>query len=424
MPALFPSSATRSRCFSHVKWNINAPPQAATFFLYIFWPLFWAAARAEVTLSRAKNWSLKTACRPRRRPVKLKSRQNLVPKASLPAAPAAQRNTRSVEILSLKHFPGGPGRPNLCQQNQNWRLRRKMRALARQIYTKSFLRTRCALRPFLFKKFVRSDWLFCPFLVFGAASGWKIWRFAPVFHHHRNPSTNKRFKKKFAFRHLRAPRPHVTESYQKIHWKKSAIVSPFTMSSKSLISGNPPLAPPTLKFRRKNFQDATKTIPTICYPDIHILLTYYISISKHRHPGPHAAAHLRSRRGTLSLISSAMIPGRKEKKRQQGTETKQQLEKHTRAGATKTQQKLRCGREPGRNGCGRKTTLNRKAAWDELHQKNIDSTWEKKHRKNGMVTTCKNACKNGRTLKKPCCSNYWKKGQRDSMAEHAWGRVA
>ena len=129
-----------------------------------------APAPSEASVA-PKNWSLKPACRPRRRPVKLKSRQNLVPKASLPAAPAAQRNTRSVEILSLKHFPGGPGRPNLCQQNQNWRLRRKMRALARQIYTKSFLRARCALRPFLFKKFVRSDWLFCPFLVFGAASG-------------------------------------------------------------------------------------------------------------------------------------------------------------------------------------------------------------------------------------------------------------
>ena len=64
----------------------------------------------------AKNCSLKIACRPRRARVKAQVGQKLLPKDCLPAAAAAQRSPRSAETLSLKHLPGGPGRPNQYQK--------------------------------------------------------------------------------------------------------------------------------------------------------------------------------------------------------------------------------------------------------------------------------------------------------------------
>ena len=131
--------------------------------------------------------------------MKLKSRQNLVPKASLPAAPAAQRNTRSAEILSLKHFPGGPGRPNLCQQNQNWRLRRKMRALARQIYTKSSSRALRA-QALSFQKNCSLGLAFLSVSGFWRRFGLKNLAFCPCF-----PSSQKPFNKQTVQKKIRFP---------------------------------------------------------------------------------------------------------------------------------------------------------------------------------------------------------------------------
>ena len=76
----------------------------------------WRRRWAPVKAQVGKNCSLKTAWRRRWAPVKAQVGQKLLPKDCLPAAAAAQRSPRSADNLSLKHLSARPGPPNLSKK--------------------------------------------------------------------------------------------------------------------------------------------------------------------------------------------------------------------------------------------------------------------------------------------------------------------
>ena len=78
----------------------------------------WRRRWAPVKAQVGKNCSLKTVWRRRWAPVKAQVGQKLLPKDCLPAAAAAQRSPRSADNLSLKHLSARPDPPNLSKNKK------------------------------------------------------------------------------------------------------------------------------------------------------------------------------------------------------------------------------------------------------------------------------------------------------------------
>jgi len=134
--------------------------------------------------------------------------QKLLPKDCLPAAPAAQRNTRSAENPSLKHLPAAPGRPNLSKNKKS--------APSLNI-CRFFLCARCALKPLDFQKSRLPRSVFWPSDFFWRRFGLQNLAFCLCF-----LSAQKRFSRKMLFSVICAP-PAPT-------WPKNATKSKIKIS--------------------------------------------------------------------------------------------------------------------------------------------------------------------------------------------------